>query len=244
MLFLFPLLYATGSFLLFVQGKKARHAFWIPAWIVVFIFLSMKEFSPLGFIYLWLKDHVPFFDIVFRISDTKFHAYVSLAGSIAAAYAMMVLFSFFRQKKMQVFLVAALLLVGLGYAWPFRMYISGDLIGSLALNKIPNAYFDIARVINETPGEGRVLHLPMDSWHSYWRSFSWGYVGSSFFHYLINKPYIDKTFEPASMENAYLHEEIGSLINSFYRSNNTDKRTIVAASLRLLRKGGQLNRIG
>lgn len=238
-LFLFPLLYAIGTFVLLIQGKKARRAFWIPAWIAMFIFLSMKEFSPLGFVYVWLKDHVPFFDVIFRISDTKFHAYVSLAGSIAAAYAIMVLFSFFRQRRIQVFLVAALLIVGLGYTWPFRTYGTGNLIGTLALNKMPSAYFDIAQVINVIPGEGRVLHLPMDQWHSYWRSFSWGYVGSSFFHYLINKPYIDKTFEPASMENAFLHEEINSLINSFYRSSNPGKRTVIAQQFaRLLRKTG------
>ncbi len=238
-LFLFPFLYVTGVLVLLIQGEKSRRVFWIPAWIGVFMFFSMKEFSPLGFVYLWFKEHIPFFDVIFRISDTKFHAYVSMAGSLAAAYAVMVLFSLFRQRKVQVFLMAAMFIVGLGYAWPFRSYATGDLIGPLAFNKIPTAYFDIARVINETPGEGRVLHLPMDQWHSYWRSFSWGYVGSSFFHYFINKPYIDKTFEPASMENAYLHEEMGKLMNSFYRSNNTSKRRDIAQQFaRLLRSAG------
>lgn len=238
-LFLFPFLYVVGAIIILAQGIHARRSLWIPAWIAIFIFLSMKEFSSLGFVYIWLKEHIHFFDIIFRISDTKFHAYVSLAGSIAAAYGIMVLFTMLRAKRVQIISITFLFIVGLGYAWPFRTYITGDLVGSLAYTKIPSAYFDVARVINDTPGEGRVLHLPMDSWHSYWRSFSWGYLGSSFFHYFINKPYIDKTFEPASMENLYLHSKINSFIDSFYRTSDvSQKKQIAGRFLQMLRDMG------
>lgn len=238
-LFLFPFLYIIGSLVLIAGWKKNKHLLWIPVWIVLFLFLSMKEFGPMGWLYAFLKEHTPLFGVVFRIADTKFHAYVSLAGSIAAACAIVWSLSLLRKKALQRIATGAFLLLAIPYVWLFRGFASGNLIGPLAFARLPTAYKEIAAAINAAPGDGRVLHLPMDQWHSYWRSFSWGYVGSSFFHYLINKPYIDKTFEPASMENAYLHEEIGRLIDAFYRSNNSEKKKLLGQQfLRLLRKTG------
>ena len=54
--------------------------------IIFFLFLSTKQYGPLGFIYDFMDKHIPFFGIVFRIGDTKFHAYINLGGSILAAY--------------------------------------------------------------------------------------------------------------------------------------------------------------
>ncbi len=237
--FFFPFLYILGSLFLLFSWKKNKHQLWIPLWIGVFLFLSTKEFGPLGFMYAWLVKIIPFFDVVFRISDTKFHAYISLAGSLAAAYALCVIISYLRSSRaLKLFFTLCLFLAGI-YIWPFRTFFTGDLIGFFSYVNLPQAYTAVAKIINQTSGHGRVLHLPMDTWHSYWRSFSWGYLGSSFFHFLINKPYIDKTFEPASMENTYLHEKINTLVGEFYRTGDPTQRKEVADQfLKLLQQTG------
>ncbi len=228
MLFLFPILYGVGTGLIIWRWKTNRKVLWIPIWILGFLFLSMKEFSPVGFIYTFLKTYIPFFDIVFRISDTKFHAYISLAGSLASAYAVLSILALSRNKFVRQAIRVSICILVLGYSWLFRSYVNGNFIGFFVYAKVPTAYYEITDVINKTSGNGRVLHLPMDKWHSYWRSFSWGYVGSSFFNYFINKPYVDKTFEPASMENAYLHTKITAFIDSFYRATDVNVKKKVA----------------
>lgn len=236
---LFPLCYGLGVCILLFHWKKNKKSLWIPLWIIVFLFLSSKEFSPLGFLYVWLNRHFPLFGVIFRIPDTKFHAYISFAGSIAGAYAIIEIFTYIRKKIFMRIIKITLLILGLSYIWLFRTYFTGNLIGFFAYTKIPKAYYSVAKVINDAPGRGRVLHLPLDSWHFYWRSFSWGYLGSSFFNYFIDKPYIDKTFEPASMENTYLHAKLISLVDSFYRTSDTTlKKQFADRYLQLLQKTG------
>ncbi|MBI3577388.1 hypothetical protein HY086_05110 [Candidatus Gottesmanbacteria bacterium] len=237
---LFPVLYVFGSLVILLAWRENKKLLWIPLWVAIFLFLSTKEYGPLGFIYVKLKQIIPFFEIIFRISDTKFHAYINFAGSLVAAYGIVATASLIQSKKfirpafMGCFLVAAV-----AYTWPFRSYFTGDLTGSFPYAKLPQAYRSIASVINERSGHGRVLHLPIDTWHNYWRSFSWGYLGSSFFHYLINKPYIDKTFEPASMENVYLHAKINSLVDAFYRDTDSEqKKETMSRFLALLEQTG------
>lgn len=238
LLYLFPLFYILGMMIMFFKWRSNRSTLWIPAWILLFMFLSLKEFGPSGFIYKWLEDQIPLFGVLFRISDTKFHAYISLAGSIAAAYAVTWIFLWFRHRGRLV-VGTLLVIVAISYGYMFRSYVSGNLIGFFAYAQVPSAYKEIAQTINVAPGYGRVLHLPMDKWHSYWRSFSWGYVGSAFFNFLLDKPYVDKTFEPGSFENSILHASVESLIDAFYRTNDPAyKRGLAENFLHLLQNTG------
>lgn len=234
-----PVLYCLGSILILWHWKKNKKIAWIPIWISLFLFLSLKEYSPLGFLYIWLKQRLPFFDILFRISDTKFHSYISLAGSIAAGYAIVLIVLFLKRRVFIIFILSLFLLVSVRYAWVFRSYFTGNLFINFMYVKIPKAYFSLAKDLNSRKDRGRVLHLPMDTWHQYWRSFNWGYIGSAFFNYLLNKPYIDKTFEPASMENAYLHSKITSLLDSFHNStDNSYKQKTASDFLKILQQTG------
>ena len=229
LLFSFPFFYFGGFFLIIL--KKKRKLLWLPFWIFIFLFLSTKQYGPLGFIYSFLDRNVPYFKIIFRIGDTKFHSYVSIAGSLLAGYFLSIIIkkiltlSF---KKIKLFFIFTIMLFFCFYAYLFKTYFTGDLINFFVYVKIPNAYFQIAEKINNDSSNFRVLHLPFDNWHNYWRSFSWGYLGSAFFNYFIKHPYIDKTFEPASMENTYLHSKINSLITSFYRANKDEEKELLA----------------
>lgn len=227
-LFLFPFLYISGSVILIFFWKKYQRLLWIPLSIGFFLFLSTKEYGPLGFIYNWMSDVIPFFSVLFRISDTKFHAYIGFSGSFSAAFFIFYIFQLLKIQKKTILIPFIFLLMFSVYAWQFRSYLTGNLIGFFAYTYIPPQYKKVANIINEYSLYGRVLHVPFDNWHSYWRSFEWGYVGSAFLNFLLNKPYVDKTFEPASMENAYLHNKIQMLTNQFYNSTDIQEKSKIA----------------
>jgi len=206
--FLFPILYLFGALLIVLKYKK-RPLLWIPMMLGLFLFLSLKEFSPLGFLYEIASKKLPFFQVLFRFGDTKFHTFIAFSGSIAAGFVVLFLSEKFRKN----ILYLLILLIMLPNALLFKSYFTGNLIGPFMFNEIPSAYFEIAEYINKDKANFRVLHLPYDR-NAYWKSYTWGAFGSSFLHYMIDKPFIDKTFEPASMENAYLHNHIRQLIDN------------------------------
>lgn len=238
-LFIFPILFIGGGLLILLEKDKKRKLLWVPVWILLFLFLSMKEYSPLGFIYVLFKRYIPYFDVIFRIGDTKFHSYVALSGSIAASYCFVKLINALNKEIIKKILIFISFILCISYFWLFRSYLTGDLMGFFVYVKIPEAYFRISKVINSDPTDSRVLHLPMDNWQNYWRSYSWGYFGSAFFNYLLDKPYIDKTFEPGSMENSYLDSKINKILDSFYQATNNQNKLDQANNfLQLLKDTG------
>ncbi|MFC1647052.1 hypothetical protein ACFL1A_02080 [Patescibacteria group bacterium] len=215
-LYMFPVLYLLGTVVILMNFRKYRHLFFVPILIFIFLFLSLKEYSPLGFIYNLMDTYIPYFGILFRFGDTKFHAYIAFAGSVSVAVAIIYLFQIAKQifasfdKKVIIGISTVFIIVQI---FTFRSYFSGRLIGPFVYNQLPEAYTKIASTINIDKDYGRVLHLPYDS-KAYWRSYTWGALGSSFFHYMLDKPYFDKTFEPASSENAMFDTQISDLIRN------------------------------
>src|SRR3989344_4191677 len=216
---IFVLLYLTGIIL------TMRHAFvhrtiqflWIPGIILLFLFLSLKEFSPLGFLYAFFSNTIPYFNVLFRFGDTKFHTFISFAGSLSAGITVLFVTLFIIQQwraRGRVILSTFLALITLSTLFVFRSYFTGNFIGFFMYNRIPEAYFQLADTINHDSGTGRVLHLPT-SRTGYWKSYAWGTVGSSFFHYMLDKPFVDRTFEPASVENAQLNQQLYETIANF-----------------------------
>ncbi|MBL7159684.1 hypothetical protein ISS85_04360 [Candidatus Microgenomates bacterium] len=210
---IFPLSYLLGSIIILIKYRK-KELFWIPTIIFFYLILVGKEYTPLGFIFNILNRAIPYFDVLFRFGDTKFNIFISFAGGLAAAIFFLFLLNFFdsRLKKLsksKIILLVPLLLT----IFAFNLYFKEGLFGFFMYNKIPKAYFQIAETINKDKDHFRVLHLPIDK-TAYWKSYVWGTLSSSFFHFMLDKPFIDRTFEPASMENAYLHKNISSLFDN------------------------------
>lgn len=219
-LLIFPVLYFLGSLIILIRFKKLYKLLWLPFIILIFLFLSMKDFSPLGGIYSFFDKNIPYFGVLFRFGDTKFHPYIAFAGSIASAVAIVQLFQLVPKSKIRKEALASVMTVLVMLTlFVFRWYFIGQFIGYFLYNKMPDAYFKIANTINQDSKENRVLHLPLEK-HGYWKSYSWGYIGSSFFHYFIDKPFIDRTFEPASMENAYLHQKLYAMMSNMQASQS------------------------
>ncbi len=202
-LYAFPISYLCGIALLLFDYKKNKNLLWIPLIILLYLFLSLKAFSPLGFIYIFLEKSLPFFGSVFRFGDTKFHYFIGFAGSLAAGFFIVKISNKFNRKKILSLTLAVIFIFSAVYS----SYFNGNFFGFFDINKVPEAYFDIAKQINNDKEDYRVLHLPFNQ-DRYWRSYNWGYLGSSFLHFLIDKPLIEKTFEPASGENVELNNEI------------------------------------
>lgn len=236
-LLFFPIFYLIGSFLIFFIWPKKKELFWIPILTLFFLFLSLKEYSFLGFIYFFLEKYIPYFGIIFRFGDTKFHTYIAFCGSLASSFALIYLMYLITNKlKKTFYFFLFLLLILIPTLYIFRSYFNGNFIGFFDFNKLPSAYKNMARIINDDPANVRVLQLPIPK-NGYWKSFQWGYLGSSFFHYLIDKPFIDATFEPGSMENAYLDEKIATSVNQFQLLNNMgDKNNRGITFYQLLKK--------
>lgn len=207
-LLIFPLFYLGGVTLILVKYRK-RVFLWLPSVIFLSLFLVGKEFTPLGFVYNLVEKIIPYFKVLFRFADTKFNIYIALCGSLSAGLVSFHLFTFLhgRKRRHRYFVMAGLFLVLIPYFFVFSSYFKGNLIAPFMYNKMPPAYFEIAKMINEDREDFRVLHLPMNE-AGYWKFYVWGMAGSSFLNFMLDKPLIDRAFEPASMENAYLHQAI------------------------------------
>lgn len=236
---IFPLFYLAGIVMILIKYRK-KVFLWIPVIIVLSLFLVGKDYTPLGFIYRLIEDWVPYFKILFRFADTKFNPFISFAGSMAAALFFLSLLTSTSQylpklrTAAKVFFLTPLLLAVL----IFSSYFKGNLIGFFMYNQIPEAYFQIAEAINKDKTNFRVLHLPLSK-IGYWRSHVWGMVGSSFLNFMIDRPLIDRTFEPASMENAYLHQAISQLVDNAQAIENQEELEAKSTKLyQLLRKVG------
>lgn len=239
-LYIFPLLYLLGSVSILSRAKKHRTELWIPVLLIIYLLLSMKEYSPLGFLYAFFDKNVPYFGVLFRFGDTKFHPYSAFAGSLAAGLFIVNVSQLYRslyKKRLFVHPSVLILIFMVPTMWVFREYMTGSLIGSFMYNKLPPAYKEIARVINADTGSGRVLHLPFDK-DAYWKSYAWGGIGSSFFHYMLNKPFIDKTFEPASMEHAFLHKRLTDLLKNNQVLNEDARKERIGNFSKLLADTG------
>jgi hypothetical protein len=212
-LLIFPVLYILGSIIILARYKKFRVLLWVPATIIIFIFLTLKEFSFLGFLYHFFDTHVPYFGILFRFGDTKFHPMVAFAGSIAAALSLIEIYRFSQRKGkyLGAIIIGLVLILTVGV---FNYYFRGYLISPYKYVDLPDAYKEIATTINSDHDNFRVLQLPTGK-EDYWKSYKWGMFGSSFLNFMLDHPLVDKTFEPASMENVALDDKIDKDLANF-----------------------------
>lgn len=210
---LFPWAAIAGVAILMVKWRIYKRLLWVPAVYIGFLLLSSQEYSWLGFIPAFLNK-IPYFQVVFRFGDTKFHPYIAFAGSLAAGVFAIWVLTVLRRTKRGVIIGSTILFIFLLFIPAisvFRWYFIGDFLPKHLFVTLPDAYRKVAQIINRDTTDGRVLHLPYDP-ELYWRSHSWGYMGSAFFQYMLTKPYFDKTFEPASLEMTDYYRELTAII--------------------------------
>lgn len=200
----FAFIALIGSIAMVLIKRKFGLLF-IPLLIMGILFILRRDLPPFGFMFEFLSEAIPYFEVIFRFGETKFMPVYSLLGSIAAAYfvlkiAELVNESFSRAAVKFVVFGTTFILIFLPSIFIFRSYFTGALLSDDLKVDIPKAYSEIANTIDSDPDAQRVLHLPFDEF-SYWRVHDWGYFGSSFINYIMETPVHDRTFEPGSFEN-------------------------------------------
>lgn len=212
----FPLLFTAG--LILTAVKKEKRLLWAGITVILFVLLARKTLTPLGFLYEWLTSHLPLFDVVFRFPDTKYYPLIAFAGSLLAGYAVYNILTVIKKPLLQRLLTGTTILLNIVAFYP---YFTGQFINPTMFVKIPPQYFEVAGTVNSAKNLGRFIHLPNEK-ISYWKSYMWGYIGSDFLGYMLKKPIIDRTYEPASSENDQFNRALYEL------SKNPDNASLVA----------------
>lgn len=189
-----------------IKQRNWRNS-WLLGLLIIGIVLLRKEYPPTGAIFDWLGEHISVLKIVLRFGGAKLNPLFIVAISVLSGLAAAALWGWGQKIKHLIIRRTTVwglsLCCALAVGWMGWYMASGSLYFQSLSVEIPTAYFQAAQKINTDPDYGRVLHLPYGI-HSYWRSHSFGYYGSSFLAFLLDKPLQDKTFNPGNLDhNAY-----------------------------------------
>lgn len=239
---LFPLYLAiigVISILWFSHRHKTAKYLWPILLVVIMLFLLRKEYPPFGIIYSLLTRAVPFFEVIFRFSGTKFYSLLLMGMSLLAGWGFLLVASYlpFGKNKKNIVIPLLVAVYAIFIIFPFRSFFTGGIYGSLVKVELPESYSQMAEYLNNNEVEGRVLHLPVDQ-YSYWKSYNWGYFGSSFLSFMLDKPLLDRTFEPASLENDYYFSQLHSEINSISKVSDQEAEERIRRIENLFAKTG------
>lgn len=233
-----------GCMFFFFVKKRSSSLIWIPILSLAALFFLRREYPPIGFLYDFLSTYIPLLKIVFRFSSEKFSQLLVMCFALSASFFIVVLLRFFERhtgilkrsftKTIQFTFVATLCVM---LSYPFlSFWISGGFFSPMVRTHIPDQYQEVARLVDQE-STGRLLHLPFDE-YSYWKSYQWGYVGSSFLHFMLHQPLIDRTFEPASMENDEFHLQILDIVRNSSQLKQEDLADKADMLIGLLRQTG------
>lgn len=226
-----PAVFAVmGAMLLIVASIKRKDVsgMWPILLFAGSIFLLRQLLPPTGRIYEIFSSNIPYFEVVFRFAGAKFNPLLLLAFSLLIGFfifSILARLDHFRKYLLGKFAFGALIIVGSSiFILPFSQIFSDGLFHDLVKVSFPPAYKELVDSIHHTDSKGRVLHLPFDQ-HSYWRSYEWGYFGSSFLNFALINPLLDRTFEPASLENDYFFQALHH--NSINYSNLSQEERVL-----------------
>ncbi len=248
--FFLPLPFVGLGFLYLIRRLLQRkfEALWPVVLAAGSMFLLRKEYPPFGYIYDLLGEKIPPLKLVLRFGTTKLNPLLLIAFAVmvgAGVYVLLQSVKWFRDRYLQAAPKGAILLaksvslivliVWLG--WMAYFPLKGSMLFSLLRVSFPQEYYSVATTINNDHSYARVLHLPVGQF-SYWRSYKWGYYGSSFFNFILNKPLLDKTFSPANQDNDFFDFALNSVFQNAYAVDEAEINSRAKWLGELLRRAG------
>lgn len=208
------------------RSYQSQLGWWLMVLFVTSLWLLTKEYSPLGVVYNLLSKTIPFLQVVLRFGGTKLNPILILIGTIASGAATLWLLESTIAKKTalwrRLISTIGIPLVISAIGWMSVAPLTGQFTAKIIRTQLPQAYFQLAEIINQDAVYGRVLHLPTGL-YSYWRSHSWGYYGSSFLSFMIQKPTIEKTFSPGNLDHDYFDQALTTLTLNFETIDQASK---------------------
>lgn len=207
-------------FLLILLGFTVG-LFWIKSWLLrsfsiawLFLFsLLTTETLPFGWLTRILQWLSPSFAQSFRIAFTKVSVGVIVLESLLLILGIILLIKTFKylvKVKILVYVVSGItLFLSVFYAWPV---FTGNLLYRGSLVDLPDYYSHLVDFLNKQP-PGRVMELPQ-SCSDGWYSTKWGYIGSGFIWYGLEKPLLSRSADVWSNYSEQYYWELIYALNS------------------------------
>ncbi|MBU1033714.1 hypothetical protein KKI22_02060 [Patescibacteria group bacterium] len=184
-------------------SKKFKPALPILVLFVFSAFILLGSNPPFGFIYEFLRSHLPLFGQIFRSSYTKWIVPFSLFYSLLVAFGLAFIFSLFKKNIFKIMTGFIFFIALIFYSLPS---FQGHFFYERLRVQIPEAYFELFAYFKTVPESTRIANLPQHNFYA-WQWNDWGYRGSGFLWYGIKQPILDRAFDVWSgADEAYYWE--------------------------------------
>lgn len=137
--------------------KKTKFEVFFLLLAVASVILASGTRPPLGFVYRFLWDHMPYFHI-FRTSN-RFNLYTMISYAILLGFLYQHGEGWIRRSRS--FIISFLLISIFLPSWPL---LSGDIYGQLKPHQIPKDYYQLREFLQNQEGDFRIMSLPMKDW--------------------------------------------------------------------------------
>jgi hypothetical protein len=205
----FPLLLATiGIISATVQKRKGSgyFLFLLAAGIILLVGVN----PPFGFIFQWLQNNIPLFKQVFRWQSSKLFPLITIPMAIFGAWG--VAGSAIKLKKFGWILLCLVLCAVVVYSHHF---FQGQLINGTNIVSVSEEYLALKSYLENNDPDSRIYIAP-ESNTLYFRSYAWGFFGSSFLNYLIPNPIVEKALTTSSLQS----EDAQFILERLYNTRN------------------------
>lgn len=211
--------------------KKSKRL--MPLYIILLmgVFFSKGVHPPLGNIFKWLFENVPFFWL-FRYPWNKFFPYIIFSYSILVAVTCKLIYDLLRAKyknsdrliKNMITLVSASFIFFYSYPLLTGEVIEGErkILPNFHV-KIPPYFNELKDFINNDVGDYKILLLPPQAFG--YEAYSWGYGGADIMPHILQKPLVSGM---AGSSGIIYSSQLRDLIrNIFSKSINVDLSKIL-----------------
>jgi hypothetical protein len=191
------------------KKNKLAIAFLSTFFICIFFWLNINP--PLGFLFSFLQDKIPFFKEAVRFPFTKFSILLVFSFSFYFAFGLNFLIEMSKKIKIRrVFSPVLLVIVLVSLIIYMLPAFQGYFIDPSMRTKIPKEYFSMFSWFNQQP-QGRVAELPIQSFWG-WQYYSWGYQGAGFLWFGIKQPLLDREFDRWNLYNEQYYREMSQAV--------------------------------
>ncbi len=210
--FSFFILVMVGMYASFSEKNRSRY--YLLAIMILSIFMLKSGNPPLGWIYNWISQVLPFFAEAFRYSFTKWVYIAALTYSCYFSIALEFIsevwrFLFKKTRPFTTSLLVSILILLLLWSKPL---FTGNLFSQNNRLKIPAEYFEVMNFFKTQPKQARIATLPQYSFWG-WDVYQWGYRGSGWWRHGLEQPVLERTHDVWAQENEQYYKE---LVNAIY----------------------------
>jgi len=235
---------AFGAIALKTNSTTRRRLAFLTTASIFFLFLIKGVNKPLGELFLWAMQNIPYFTI-FRQPYDKAGIVLMITMCLAAGYGLTRLFNFAIKKgRRKVLKLTVMTLIVASLAVNAYPALTGDVFSKVSFFELPQAYYDLPKAVNADPALYKIAVLPE---LAYSNKLSWGYFGIGLHSWVLNKPVLVRSFTGSdiyseSMTMAILHE-VSFLSGAHYPHNIYDEKAAILPNTNVTQNSTNLQRV-